>query len=530
MRNDLRAALLAAVISYLAGVPASAQTAAAATIRCAQCSLSGQKPDASTANLSQITIVEQLKPAFHEGVTFQVEIIGRVLAVSPFLVEVLDSRTQFLDRNMKPMPGGPDEDDTCQIMRIETIDRASQSIVAGLRLNDLMGGRLVLQEDAQRPEVFLEAKKVVAGIRRVTAPVRYLHTPPLAGCSNRSGRLLEYRGVSYDSLTVYNDGAIDYRDTLQRHFNREKLSDQELSELLRAFDAVTFDAVRVDIGGPRLGPMPGITLIAARYQDVWLAGKEERLAPLVSRLKEVVAKSMSRTSLLLKPGTRQTLTIVPWPYARVARLAGYMSVRDTARRRRQSGETPPGGPFEERLPDEFTNRLPGTPQMPERASDPNRFLYFSEDNALYRVMHDPRCMGEDWQCKSFYSLDVEKIETIDTRLRAQAARTYVANPPGSPSTALPTVDPSRMADYNIYLGGGADVYLWTTDMVSTLAALSPTGVTLASEEYERHKAVYRAILNRQEQGIDVIENGVVYEHVRLCQVEPGVADSCSVSK
>jgi len=42
--------------------------------------------------------------------------------------------------------------------------------------------------------------------------------------------------------------------------------------------------------------------------------------------------------------------------------------------------------------------------------------------------------------------------------------------------------------------------------------------------------VYRAILNRQEQGIDVIENGVVYEHVRLCQVEPGVADSCSVSK
>ena len=85
-----------------------------------------------------------------------------------------------------------------------------------------------------------------------------------------------------------------------------------------------------------------------------------------------------------------------------------------------------------------------------------------------------------------------------------------------------------MADYNFYLGGGADVYLWTTDMISTLAALSPTGVTLAPDEYERHKAVYRAILNRQEYGVDVIENGVVYEHVRLCQLEPGVADSCSV--
>ena len=178
--------------------------------------------------------------------------------------------------------------------------------------------------------------------------------------------------------------------------------------------------------------MPGITLIAARYQDVWLAGKEERLAPLVSRLKEVVAWSMSKTSLVLKPGTRQTLTIVPWPYARVARLAGYMSVRDTARRRRQPGGTPPGGPFEERLPDEFANRLPGTPQMPERASNPNRFLYFSEDSALYRVMHNPRCMGEDWQCKSFYSLDVEKIETIDTHLRVNAARTVHGQSPGKP--------------------------------------------------------------------------------------------------
>ena len=148
--DNLRTALLAAVISYLACVPTSAQTPAAATMRCAQCSVSGQKPDASAADLAQITIVEQLKPAFHEGVTFQIEMIGRVLAVSPFLVEVLDVRTQFVDRNMKPKPGGPDEDDTCQIMRIETIDRASQSIVASLRLNDLITGRWVLLRSGLR--------------------------------------------------------------------------------------------------------------------------------------------------------------------------------------------------------------------------------------------------------------------------------------------------------------------------------------------------------------------------------------------
>jgi hypothetical protein len=528
MRHDLRTAGLTATIGYLACAATWAQAPAAATIRCAQCASSGQKRDASAADFSQITIVEQLKPAFYEGRTIQDEIIGRVLAVSPFLVETLDSRAQLVVRNVKPIAGLPDDDFGCSVLRIERVDRASQPILAGLRLNDLITGRLVWQEDGQRPEVLLEAKQVLTRIRHVTTPVRYLHTPPLAACANRSGRLMEYRGPSYDSLTVYNDGAIDYRDTGQRHFNREKLSDQELSELLRAFAAASFDAIRADIGDPGMGPMPGITLIAARYQDVWLAGKEERLAPLVSRLKEVIARSMSQTSLLLMPGTRQTLTIVPWPYARVARLEGYMAARDTARSRRQSGETQPGGPFEERLPDEFLNRLPGTPQMQLRDRDPNRLAYFSEDNALYRVAHNPQCTGADWYCKSFYRLDVERIETIDTRLRAQAARTFLSNPPGSPNTTLRSVDPARMADYNIYLGGGANVYLWTPDMVSTLAALSPTGVTLPPDEYERHGAVYRAILNRGERGIALIENGVLFEHVRLCQIEKGVVDACAV--
>ena len=54
----------------------------------------------------------------------------------------------------------------------------------------------------------------------------------------------------YDSLTVYNDGAVDYRDALQRHFDRERLSDQELSELLRTFAAVDFDTLPADLSAP----------------------------------------------------------------------------------------------------------------------------------------------------------------------------------------------------------------------------------------------------------------------------------------
>jgi hypothetical protein len=58
--------------------------------------------------------------------------------------------------------------------------------------------------------------------------------------------------------------------------------------------------------------------------------------------------------------------------------------------------------------------------------------------------------------------------------------------------------------------------------------LPAAGVTLPPDEYERHKAVYRAILNRRENGIDLIEDGVVFEHLRLCQMENGVVGDRAV--
>jgi len=66
-------------------------------------------------------------------------------------------------------------------------------------------------------------------------------------------------------------------------------------------------------------------------------------------------------------------------------------------------------------------------------------------------------------------------------------------------------------------------------MFSTRAALPPTGVTLPPDEYERHKAAYRAILNRRENGVDLIQDGVVFDRVRFCQMENGVAGDCLAS-
>ena len=58
--------------------------------------------------------------------TIQDELIGRVIAVSPFLVEVLDTRMQLVDRKGMPAPAGPDDRRQLQCDRIEAVDRASR--------------------------------------------------------------------------------------------------------------------------------------------------------------------------------------------------------------------------------------------------------------------------------------------------------------------------------------------------------------------------------------------------------------------
>src|SRR5258706_15831263 len=119
-------------------------------------------------------------------------------------------------------------------------------MLTSLRFNDVIAGKVVMQRDEQNPDALLAATQVLTGIRRVAPPVTYFHTPAPAGCSNRSGLLLEYRGVTNDAVTVYNDGAIHYRDPFFRRFERERLSGQELSELLRAFGTADFDALPAD--------------------------------------------------------------------------------------------------------------------------------------------------------------------------------------------------------------------------------------------------------------------------------------------
>ena len=88
---------------------------------------------------------------------------------------------------------------------------------------------------------------------------------------------------------------------------------KELSDLLRAFHTVNFNAIPTTYssgpGGPR-----SLTLIGARYQRVVIEGGDRRLAPLLARLDTIAARATSRATYVLKRGGAIPLDAHPWPY------------------------------------------------------------------------------------------------------------------------------------------------------------------------------------------------------------------------
>jgi hypothetical protein len=149
----------------------------------------------------------------------------------------------------------------------------------------------------------------------------------------------------------------------------------------------------------------------------------------------------------------------------------------------------------------------------------------------YRVTHDLLCPAAVWYCKTCYGLEIEEIQSIEARLRAQAGRTYVITGYSGPSREIPetrVADPARLPELGLALNGTGSPYLWTSDMGTGLAGLPPEGSRISKEEYDRHKPVYFAILKNLESGVDLIENGFVFEHLRVCRIQPGIADGCEI--
>ena len=190
------------------------------------------------------------------------------------------------------------------------------------------------------------------------------------------------------------------------------------------------------------------------------------------------------------------------------------------------------GDMEERFPAAFVSRLPVYTPMADTSNEPNRYVYFSEDGALYRVRIISGCTPPDaFYCGTFYALEVDPVPDIDIELLTPAERTYRllrANGRVGDSETERLDLFANVARLGLRAENRLGTYVWTGAMGLRLADLPPNGATIEREEYERHKAIYVAIQRYQENGMDLIEGDVIFEHVRVCQIEPGVADTCEV--
>ena len=106
--SGMRRILLAGLLILLVAAPALAQqsTIRPGDIRCPDCAQSGQKPATAAFDASQIEFVANPAPVFYENKTIRWNVIARVLQPAPLLLEVLDERTQTLDRNMRVVETG----------------------------------------------------------------------------------------------------------------------------------------------------------------------------------------------------------------------------------------------------------------------------------------------------------------------------------------------------------------------------------------------------------------------------------------
>ena len=535
-RPGLNPTALLTLVCWIAGAgttSAQSPSASPGMFRCPDCPLSGQTAGGSSSSGDQTTFVPRVVPAFHEGRSFQIAVIARVLMASPLLLEQLDHQIRTVDRDSKIVRSGSDRaagNSACPIDQIDTLDLASKQVVSTLRFNDLVTATVEMNRNERNPDSMLGGTTVLTGLRLVTSPVAYFQPNPGPFC-NRSGRLVQYDGPGNDAVTVYNDGAFSYRDPFFREF-LGRITAEERTDLLQAFKAVNFN--ELPAAGPRRNwpKVEAVTLLGARYQYVMAEGVAV-LAPLVQRMRQLRLRALSHTHFLLKTGAPQKIAIVPWPYPDV-RLEDFADARRGALHQPQdAGRSVPGNDkaLGTRVPDELFDRLPRAAQYGDPVTDPRSGLYFKEGERLYRVTKRPGCAADDAGCQTFARLSIMEIHDLHAAVRVQARSIHRTIRYSGPEHAVAEgggVDPALMPEFGIHLMRWE--YLWSEDMGVSLATVSSAGVVISLDEYERHKRAYFPILSagRAPEGMRLIEGNLLFEHVRLCHIEPGVVDDCAI--
>jgi len=504
--TGMRRILLAGLLILLVAAPALAQrsTISPGDIRCPDCAQSGQKPATSAFDATQIEFVANPAPFFYENQTIRSNVIARVLQPAPLLLEVLDSRTQTLDRNMRVVETGADDSSSCVVDPDQTVDLASKAVVSALRLNDIITADVILNGNPRRADALFGATPTLINVRKATAPVRVFPTGHVAPeCANRSGRLVEYLGPPEDGeLTiVYNDGVIYHRNAAYVTFTRERLSPTELSDLLHAFRDANFDAMPTTFPQKQSANRASLALIAARYQRVALGEGDARLAPLLERIAALADRATSHAHYLLKSDPGAPIVVTPWAHVDVdlARLV------DT--RNRLSAAAPEA--WRRPVPADLLASLPAERnQWGYGDSGPNRLVYFSQAGRLYRVARPFSCA--DARGCVFRELNATEV----------SESAFGTCEPGT-TNCLTMVYPDGRREYTRSLAAASGLLLWPQSMGVKLRDVPPSGLTFSTDEYNRHKAIYSPSMKFRRSGPNYIEDGILYAHVRVCLIEEG---------
>ena len=405
-------------------------------------------------------------PAANQG-GFTANLIGRVVGLNPLTIEVLDS-----DRTDQ---GG---DGLFAFKEIHSVDARLRDAVTQLRFGEAIVATFTL-ESGSRDALVLTA------IEKIEGPPVYFHESR----RNRSGMLVA-RQANGEVLVVYRDGSVDYRDIHSLIFDRLRLSPRDVASLLESFGRAAFDRLP---GKPPADDGDSIRLLCSRYQQVSVPGRQAALAGVLTRLREVRARAVTATPLMLSYEERRKIVFSSWPFPELPITIAGARIRAASDEEFQArcSLRPARGDYRmyhKELPAAFLDRLPIIPAG--GAGLPLYDGYFRAGTAIYRVSR-AACDGEPADCRTFYQVHVEQVK-------------------------LPAIAPAEPGCSRL---AALAAVLWPADAGIRLANVSPIGQAIADGEYAAHDAFYRELLAAQNcGGVNFIEDGYWYRGVKAAPV------------
>jgi len=440
-----------------------------------------------------------VSPFVNQDESSSVKVIARVLGVHPPVFQILDVDREALVN-------------TCEVMRIYSVDARLRTVLPGLRFGDLTSATLRMARGIVVPLVLFELEKVQG------EPVFFHKSAGDSVCSSGAPPLVVYRKHVQDTLIVRKDGSIYYRDKFSNVFDRQSLGQEDLARLMRSFAGVGFSGFAsslppIDDGQFR----PSVTLICTRHQRVVIPGREVPLHLVLAALDEVKAKALSGSFYRLKYDEKRPITFLDWPFPNLP-LRQAEDIRKAAwseeyKARESGGHATEAAAVFEDLPAGFVAKLPGSRFPPPSVADPNRDTFIREGSKLFRV--EAWCSLGRANCRTFDGLIEREMIAADAFLAAL--------PPNGPAGQFPgqivsAWQPSDEEPPDTRLSDATFGLLWPANAPVRLDQVPPEGLPVSDGDLAKYP-LYRELSTAADPGLRFVEGGYVYDGVRVARTE-----------